>query len=481
MVTAPEAPQDSTPAQADPTLAKAREFRGRLVRRLAFGGWWSRRLALHDRLDPRVARQLGVQPAVLREAASLYRSTYVFPGAKVTPLVPLDVELPVPIFAELALRAKLLRMMPGQMVRATLHASMRLQREPAPRAPPGTRAGRKRIRGIAFGGRILTVPGDGRRHICTTVSRGLYAALEQRAAARRISRARYVQLWLADLAEGLLDDVAIVPVEIGAMFDDERAYFHSSHPNRKIGVRRRLRVRREPPHSDEQWGKIPRGFEHKRRKRAARPPSVVAFAREIVEALVPWAAGQGEPSDRMAEELGVTRQALRAARRLWPSGRRTALRSDQGPRLVELHVDVREEIVSMVPGGGLVLSSLPDLIRGLLHAVMQTPREPTRRPAHVRSAEPGYTVYAGEPANPAANVIINKTKRHHVRSSLSAALDRAMRERAAAYGVTPTRYVVLWIMDCFDGYVDDLPIVPMSGPDLLFQPAHYLHLPLPET
>jgi len=125
--------------QESPTtdLAAAQAFRQGLVTYLAFGRWWTRRLALHGRLPPGLASQLGVRADVLREAAVLSRSGLGFAGRGPKPLVVLDVELPEPIFAEISRRATSLGTPPRRPVAAR-------QRTVAPARTP-RRAARERL------------------------------------------------------------------------------------------------------------------------------------------------------------------------------------------------------------------------------------------------------------------------------------------------------------------------------------------------
>src|SRR5260370_20208886 len=253
---------------------------------------------------PALARQLGVQADALREAVQLYRTGSVSGAPQVSALVSLDVELPTTIFHCLANLAFEIGMSPGQLVRATLHAVMRGARSPTPRFPSVHEQARprERIRGIVFRDQVLTAKGDTRRHVFTTVSHGLYVALEQRAAAGGVSRARYVLLWLADLVDGLLGDVAIEPIESGQMFESPERYCLAKSADGSVKLPERLRPRRRPPRSSWQWQKIPEA--DRRRKRSGQRASVVAVARSCLRRLRPLVTRDEEPTAELAVALG---------------------------------------------------------------------------------------------------------------------------------------------------------------------------------
>jgi len=375
----------------------------------------------------------------------------------------LDIELPEPIFAEISRRATLLGMTPGQLARALLHAAMLLQREPEPRVPPGTRRGRRRIQGLVFRDRVLFATGESRRHVSTTVSRALFVVLAQRAASQRISRARYVQLWLADLADGRLDDVAIQPVDTGQMYDGEDTYHGATGREGKLKLPRSLSLRKVPRGSAGQWRRLLSGPVGAwwPRKRSPSPPSVRTVARQLIQALYVWTTFHYELTDELARMLGVTLRTLHAARSAWMRADQIDVRGRPASGLVALDVDLPEQL-AMQLAQVAEQSQAPRSawLRGLLHAVILTNREPTRRPARVVSANPVRLSY--EDPTTGRLVWLNKTPRRHLRTTLSPALDEALRQRAVAYGVTLTRYVVLWVTDWLEGRIQRVEVAPIE-------------------
>ena len=61
-------------------------------------------------------------------------------------------------------------------------------------------------------------------HTSVVVTDGLYRAIELRARAHGVTRAHYVKLWLADLVDGQLPWLHVVPVTRWQLYGDERAY-----------------------------------------------------------------------------------------------------------------------------------------------------------------------------------------------------------------------------------------------------------------
>jgi len=174
----------------------------------------------------------------------------------------------------------------------------------------------------------------------------------------------------------------------------------------------------------------------------------------------------------MAIALGVSSDALSSARRLWLSGHQG--QSIRGYGFVAFDLDVPEDLALHVSNRAEQLSaSHAEAMRGLLHVVMQRPREPTPRPARVPASQPGFTSYY-DPSSPDGVFVIYKTRRRHFRTTLSRELDWVLKERAGALGLTTTRYVVLWLFDWVTGRLDELPIGPLSRDELVAQGAKYL-------
>lgn len=120
---------------------------------------------------------------------------------------------------------------PAKLLKSLLHAAMQLPREPNTRADkcwgplPGCEATRLRLASAASPPK-KTARGKPKSetHLTVLLSVGLVRAVGHRAEAFGASRTRYVNLWLADLVDGNLSDVAVVPVGKGQMFASEKAY-----------------------------------------------------------------------------------------------------------------------------------------------------------------------------------------------------------------------------------------------------------------
>ncbi len=89
------------------------------------------------------------------------------------------------------------------------------------------------------------------------------------------------------------------------------------------------------------------------------------------------------------------------------------------------------------------------LFRSVLHAAMQTTREPTLRGGAALTGrdDPG----GSQPA------------RKHIRFRATAGLAEALERRAAAYGVLPSRYELLWLADFCDWKLRDLEVSPTTA------------------
>jgi len=162
------------------------------------------------------AKKLGVELDVLEEAAARARSG----ASTVRPPVFCDLLGPVRLMRPFAALAERLHMERADLLRSMLHAVLQTPREPTKR--PGRQwkplLGRESVRS-ALGG-----SGSRAMHFKFKVSAGFLRALEQRAVAGGETTQHYIKGWMADLVDGLLADLTLVPVSLADLFEDERAY-----------------------------------------------------------------------------------------------------------------------------------------------------------------------------------------------------------------------------------------------------------------
>lgn len=167
------------------------------------------------------ASALGVTLDVLEEAATLAGGGH---AAGEPALVQLDFRCEPTVYRPLSALAHVLHMKTSDLVRSLLHAAMLTPREPSPRP---NRSWKPLVGCEAVRARLTmasTRSGTSLMHFRFKVSRGLARAVEQRAAAYGAVRLRYVKLWLADLIDGRLADLQLVPVPMTQLFADEHAY-----------------------------------------------------------------------------------------------------------------------------------------------------------------------------------------------------------------------------------------------------------------
>jgi len=208
------------------SAAEREEFRQSLIEELS--------LTRYAKLDPspELAKSLGVDESVLLLAQKLARSGFApadEPGRVKFKMM--HIFCPRALAGPVMVLAKRTQFQHtrgsgtavGQMVRALMHAAMQTQREPERRPHgqwgplPGHEDARYRL-----------AAGQDKRaanyHTQAEVTEGLFRAIELRARAEGVSRARYTVLWTADLVDGLLPDLVVVPVSRWQLYADARSY-----------------------------------------------------------------------------------------------------------------------------------------------------------------------------------------------------------------------------------------------------------------
>ena len=214
-------------------MSSTEDFRRELVERLTATPY-ARRAAFQGP-QPELARELGVTAEVLDEAAKLVRVGFAPPDASGARRRALDVFLPPDLERPLLGYAKEVGIGTGQVLRNVLHAVLQTEREPYPRSlrswvpAPVAGAADARRRLEALGSQVESRRKAPRRstrqkHLRIEMSDGLHVAVGRRATAHGVQIGRYCSLWIADLCDGLLASVLVVPIEAGQTYDDPRSY-----------------------------------------------------------------------------------------------------------------------------------------------------------------------------------------------------------------------------------------------------------------
>jgi hypothetical protein len=205
--------------------AEREEFRQKLIEDLS--------LTRFARMEPspELAKGLGVDESVLVLAQKLARAGFAPADEPRIKFCLMNVMCPRALAGPVMVLAKrTLFQHPrgngtavGQMARALMHSAMQTEREPERRAHgqwgplPGCEDARYRL---AAGQEKRAID----YHTKAEITEGLNRAIELRARAEGVSRSRYVILWLADLVDGLLPDLPVVPVSRWQLYADEKSY-----------------------------------------------------------------------------------------------------------------------------------------------------------------------------------------------------------------------------------------------------------------
>jgi hypothetical protein len=177
--------------------------------------------AAENGASPDNAALLGVALDVLEEAAAMAGGGH---KAGAPALVKVDFRCEPSMYRPLSALAHILHMKTSDLLRSLLHAVMQTPREPSPRP---NRSWKPLVGCEAVRARLTmasTRDGTTLMHFRFKVSSGLYRALCARAAAHGSVLNRYVKLWMADLIDGRLSELQLVPVPVTQLFADERSY-----------------------------------------------------------------------------------------------------------------------------------------------------------------------------------------------------------------------------------------------------------------
>jgi hypothetical protein len=207
-------------------------------------------------------------------------------------------------------------------------------------------------------------------------------------------------------------------------------------------------------------------------------------ATDAVQRLPSWRNRSPAPPD-LAQQLGVQPDVLELAIRVARSG----MGAPENFHLdMFIHWSVATPLFALAQS---LTTTLGPLARSVLHAVMLTTREPSRR--NVGRGQAGY--WAPLPGCESARaalaarcrqhtVDVPKRKRneekYHTGVDITLGLERALQRRAVAYaGVSRHLYVMLWLADLVDGVLSDLPVTIVRCRELHGDESQYV-LPVVE-
>jgi hypothetical protein len=213
-----------------------RDFRLRLVRALAFETEYGKR-SYQQGVSEKLATELGVTPDLLREAAEYVRRGFrpegALPTGDVKQIVEKRLWVTVADLGKVRAMAKARRMTMRELARSILHYGMLSEFEPARAGVVDVRINNRRTRpGYSF--------------TSISVSKGLLAAIRQRAAGVGMSVATYVRSWVLAYVRDELPDLTIRPVPLQGMYDDATSYVLPAHWQDVPIVRVSGRRRRDP-------------------------------------------------------------------------------------------------------------------------------------------------------------------------------------------------------------------------------------------
>jgi len=292
------------------------------------------------------------------------------------------------------------------------------------------------------------------------VTQGLCEALQQRATAIGLSRARYVLLWLADLADDRLKDLTIVPLETGEMCPDRRHFClrNDSEGNRVRFSRPRLRSARTKTGRRRPVAPVPSYYPRKPR---ANPEA--GFRRQLSEMLVPWVRAY-VPGKALADHLGVTTSALRDAAMASMKSVQRPSRAAAG--LARLDMQVPEFIAEPLArwANESTHARLSDVIRWILYATVSGERQQGPLPPRYHPDTYVDTICVYDER--LAHRTIHRARRRHLRVSIGVRLYDLISLRAARAGLTIDRYATRWLYEFVAGRLRDLSFRPIEHEEI---------------
>jgi hypothetical protein len=191
-----------------------RDFRLRLVRAIAFETEYGKRSYEHGVCE-KLATKLGVTTDILREAAEYVRRGFrpegMVSAADVKGIIEQRLWIAAADWAKVCAMAKARRMNMRELMRSILHYGMLSQLEPVRVGVVNVRIDNRR-------------PRPGYRFTSFSVSKGLLAAIRQRAAGVGMPVATYARSLVVAYVRGELPGLTIRPVTLQGMYDDATSY-----------------------------------------------------------------------------------------------------------------------------------------------------------------------------------------------------------------------------------------------------------------
>ena len=188
--------------------------------------------------------------------------------------------------------------------------------------------------------------------------------------------------------------------------------------------------------------------------------------KELAETDFARRVASGEDAVSLARRLGVAEETLVAAARC----------AKDAAAFQHHQIDIFAPHPVAVPLVGLsheLAMGHHQLMLAVLHAVLQTEREPSPRARGHWEPLPGHKE-ARHRLVVAAKGALAVKRDLHLKTVLSAGLSRALDRRAASFGVRRSRYVLLWLADLVDGRLSDVPVGPVDVPDLFPDEKKYV-------
>lgn len=206
----------------------------------------------------------------------------------------------------------------------------------------------------------------------------------------------------------------------------------------------------------------------------AKPESFRRFLVEHVAFQTPWARRwvQRGRQPGLAESLGISEAILDEAAVLLRAGALPGPKvwigeQERGPTWFDFQMPRRVFEFYRAIARDLNMTTT-QLVRSMMHVVMQTTREPTSRIYRKWDDVTGAAV-------PPGTVVVPLDKpQGHVHVDVTAALAKAVHARAQAFGVSKCRYVILWCADLVDGKLADLVFEPLELGQLFYNEQMYV-------
>lgn len=197
------------------------------------------------------------------------------------------------------------------------------------------------------------------------------------------------------------------------------------------------------------------------------PKEAREFRRDLVETLAlrtPWAQMVVEKggNTKLWRALGVTSTVVRDAVALYQKNEDSLEKAGIRVRLKSVSLWVmREANKKLIETSKKAQMQQGDFVLAILHAAMQTEREPTLRPFRDGRQRRYVTEQAKE------------RYRSKIRVTMAKGLLYALDARSRAFGLTISQYIHAWIDDLNDGKLKDLVVAPVDPRDTFVDEKKY--------